>query len=483
VPQIGGYSPGFNFSLGLASRDAKPLSVSGSESSVAYFDSTKTTTTGNVTVGSQWRVYVLDGLTAPHGAPPPIVITGSDPTKAIVHENGDVDYVAAGSFLVTATRAASLYYPQIVRTLSLTNTSTTSPSGTSVVYTPDALDVSKHVLVVYNQNSADSIELKNYYLANRPGMSAANVLAVATSTSESIPWLDFTSQIRDPLRTWFTSNPTKYIRYIVVMLGVPTRISDYNWMDNRWSIPYHMSRVLQEVPVPRTGSIYEGADARFYVYAYQGTTALVTHINMGTLAACKAYIDKVASKYTGNTMISAEAAGFAPDRYAFDDAGSPYPWSMNGDQARTAVLAERPAATVYYDATSHITAAPQVRGYMSWGWNGGLPPDWALNGAVTFNGDTGWYLIQTIESFNGQRSPQIDQSSFTDWFAATAFGGTNYSATPVGGVCHLEEPGLGGANGPEYFGLWERGYPFADCAWASRHTPYMMAVGDPLITK
>jgi len=73
--------------------------------------------------------------------------------------------------------------------------------------------------------------------------------------------------------------------------------------------------------------------------------------------------------------------------------------------------------------------------------------------------------------------------NFIQWFSSNAFGGTNYSNTPIGAVTHVEEPGLPDVeNSSVYFGLWETGKNFAICAWNSRQTPYFQAVGDPFIT-
>jgi len=98
-------------------------------------------------------------------------------------------------------------------------------------------------------------------------------------------------------------------------------------------------------------------------------------------------------------------------------------------------------------------------------------------------GNSSRWIIQTVESYNGQRYA-TDQGTISDWFSQDAFGGTNYSNTPVGAVSHTDEPGLPGVNDPAtYFGLWASGKNFAICAWNSRETPDFQAVGDPLVTK
>jgi hypothetical protein len=116
---------------------------------------------------------------------------------------------------------------------------------------------------------------------------------------------------------------------------------------------------------------------------------------------------------------------------------------------------------------------------MSWGNNGGLGGDYANNGLVTFTGASGWYIIQTIESFNGQRV--TFQGNFIDWFSPNAFGALNYLNTPVGGVTHVEEPSLGGINSSTYWRYWGEGRTFGIAAWNSWGTPHYQAVGDPLV--
>jgi len=74
--------------------------------------------------------------------------------------------------------------------------------------------------------------------------------------------------------------------------------------------------------------------------------------------------------------------------------------------------------------------------------------------------------------------------NFIQWFSSNAFGGTNYSNTPVGAVTHVEEPFSPGVeNSQIYFGLWAAGKNFAICAWNSRRTPYFQAVGDPFVRR
>ena len=71
-----------------------------------------------------------------------------------------------------------------------------------------------------------------------------------------------------------------------------------------------------------------------------------------------------------------------------------------------------------------------------------------------------------------------------------AYGGTNYSNTPVGAVTTVEEPGIPGKVSPSvYYGYWASGKSFAISAWAAQivgnGSPgmYFQAVGDPFVRK
>jgi hypothetical protein len=134
----------------------------------------------------------------------------------------------------------------------------------------------------------------------------------------------------------------------------------------------------------------------------------------------------------------------------------------------------------------HITVGTNVAGYLCWGAHSSLGADYATNGYVQWSGHSGRWIIETVESFNGQRNSQATgQGNFLEWYSSNAFGGTNYSNTPVGAVCYTEEPGSEHSINyePIYFGEWGTGKNFAMCAWNSRVTPNMQAVGDHFVTK
>lgn len=77
------------------------------------------------------------------------------------------------------------------------------------------------------------------------------------------------------------------------------------------------------------------------------------------------------------------------------------------------------------------------------------------------------------------------RGDFWMWFSDQAFGGTQYSNTPVGAVTHTDEPGALGVRFSEYFGMWASRKCFARCAWASKGSElsFFQVVGDPLVIR
>jgi hypothetical protein len=227
----------------------------------------------------------------------------------------------------------------------------------------------------------------------------------------------------------------------------------------------------------------------------------VTCINMRTPNDCKAYIDKLeffGTNYSpGQLLISASAGGYGNTNYYFDDTELGYSGDAVGLSGFEGVIQNGASSNsvvytnVYPDCGSsacHITTGTNVAGYFSWGAHSPyLGVGYATNGNVRWFGNSRWWIIQTIESYNGQRdAPTTVQGNFLQWFSATAFGGTSYENTPVGAVSYVTEPGSAHlTNDPfVYFGDWAAGKCFARCAWISSQRPQVLqAVGDPFVSK
>lgn len=186
----------------------------------------------------------------------------------------------------------------------------------------------------------------------------------------------------------------------------------------------------------------------------------------------------------GKLLISASAGGYGNTNYYFED------YFHGGDgqlitNGVVGVLANGVSASaVTFTATNHILTGTNVAGYASGGVHGFHPATYATDGTIQFSGNSGWWIIETVESFNGHRY-QLGwgpQCNYLMWYASYAFGGTNYSNTPIGAVSDTDEPLSIGANKPSaYFGFWEAGKNFGICAWQSRNTTNFQAVGDPFV--
>lgn len=210
---------------------------------------------------------------------------------------------------------------------------------------------------------------------------------------------------------------------------------------------------------------------------------------MGGTNDCRAYIEKIESfgtNYSPQNFVVTVSGAYSNTNYCFDDNNSFGFLQGAGGFARDAVQAVNSEASVVYSApgTTYLTNCVNVVGYLSYGAHSALGGDYAVDGSVRFSGSSAWYIIHTIESFNGQRFGP--QGTFVEWFSQAAFGGTNHSNTPVGAVTHLDEPvasnsGVNDAN--TFFSLWEARRRFVECAWRARRTPYFQALGDPFCVR
>jgi hypothetical protein len=367
---------------------------------------------------------------------------------------------------------------------------------------------SENLLLVYNLHSAAAVRLKDQYLKTRDSFRASLALLPITfparctgpcdeADNEFASLDEYQQDIEAPIVAWLRAHPERSIRHVVLMHGIPTRLSAggrsvaFSLADAYRSRGicqrdrYHLSVAEDQPTCDRISNGLKGGS--FTPEAYPGTTALFTHLYMGSEAATQAYIAKLIAAYRSSSamgdVLSGSAAGLSGSTYYLEDAGSVYPSIPEAAPRADSLAALRPAPEVVLRryGEPYITSARDVRGFFSWGHNGGRGGDYALNGSVIFGGKSSWYTIVTAESFNGQRS--VFQGNFVDWFSANAFGGSNYSSTPIGAVAHVEEPYLQGVHSSEFFPCWERGQLFIECAWASMRSPYATVFGDPWVTR
>jgi len=217
------------------------------------------------------------------------------------------------------------------------------------------------------------------------------------------------------------------------------------------------------------------------------------------------YINKLAhfgSNYSaGQVVIGAPPVGYSNDIYFFDDQNRNYQYPNNepshcGNFTGPWCLGLLRAGVSPYNLqylpenTNNWCVASNLAGYVSWGAYG-YGPNWCLYGRwgqVFFGTNSGWYIMATIESYNGRRDNYGQLSNYTDWFDRRAFSNlaqnTNYETTPVGAVCYAGEPASTGlSDGTVYFQNWNVGKYFCISAWSSAYCPCFFAVGDPLVVR
>ncbi|HEY5041374.1 MAG TPA: hypothetical protein VIK53_05170, partial [Verrucomicrobiae bacterium] len=398
----------------------------------------------------------------------------------------------------------------------------------------NAIDVTQDLLLIYNTNSVDSTTVLNYYLAHRPNVSGANVLGIGYTNPvtpgyfETITPTELTNQIFNPIYSWLTNNPAKRPQYVILFMDLPSRV-DFTSAYPTNGYPYY------HYPQPSSPN-----DVSVQLHSLiSGWQPYVTHLNMGMNATtnrtndCIAYINKLAAIgvpiASNSPVLSASAGGYGNTNFVLDDVRFGVPGTNSTEDftiyggnisAVTNVLIANgisPSAVQFYDAvltngffntngnywiwtylkngsvvnvtnaflTFDATNAMNVAGYVSWGVHGNISVLQTLDGSLTWHGHSGWWLINTEESWNGTQVVGLQsQGSFVYWFSSTAFGGTNYCNTPIGAVTTVYEPYLAGKNdNSTYFGLWSLGKNFGICAWNSKNSPYFQATGDPLITK
>jgi hypothetical protein len=383
----------------------------------------------------------------------------------------------------------------------------------------------KNVLVVYNKSSEESTKIKDYYILNRPGFSNVNVLGIDfPNAQERAEESDFDTNVRRPIFDWIRAHTDKSIDDIVLVRGIPPRVGPSD--SNQWKAragsklaqTYTDYKVCDKDPLPSyynfgaqtpgtycdrvsTGNSALKQPSQSYIFSpktHVATMAVTSYLDMGSLDATLHYIDKLKTMYNAmpnpSVFISASGTGKGGSTYYIDDTIKKGSWAdtsklpSQGILKKDLLLLNNPSTKIDYRPLggTYLTSAKDVLGFSSWGANGcAVNPcgDYAVDGSIKFSGNSNWYIIQTIESHNGQIGGDGWQGDYTKWFSANAFGGTNYSNTPVGAVAHVDEPTLNGVNGPVFFECWDSGQLLIDCGWMSRNAMQDMVVGDPWVRK
>ena len=314
------------------------------------------------------------------------------------------------------------------------------------------------VVIAYNQNSQESIDVANYYKNNRPIFSEVRTVGLdipqavypariasngiyfcASGCDIDVPYegcrkYDFIStslvqtQIVSPLSSYINTYPAT--RYIVFVLDVPTLVIP----DNIWGLS-----VLSATQIP-----YMGANVTKAVQLKTGIYP--TYITGALSADCIAYIDKLKTATSdGITLYKNRNKIYTEDSYGAGYNGFTYyqypetisalsAYSVYRSGAPTRKSSGQGLTGIFMDQSSswpHDTGNIPVSSiaiWGTWGFNGrryiapngpyrynisgegevpGLSSmsyytDPACSGKLSFTGPgNGWYFNYTIESWNG----------------------------------------------------------------------------------
>lgn len=95
--------------------------------------------------------------------------------------------------------------------------------GDEPIYTQQT--VADRVLVVYNGNVPASYNVANHYITRR-GVSAANLLEVRPSNEYEIPYTEFESAIKNPIRSKLNALGRSRILYVVFSYRTPYKVNN-----------------------------------------------------------------------------------------------------------------------------------------------------------------------------------------------------------------------------------------------------------------
>ena len=219
--------------------------------------------------------------------------------------------------------------------------------------------------------------------------------------------------------------------------------------------------------------------------------------DMGNTNACMAYIDRLA--YVGTTycpgrlIISASTGGYANTNYCVDGVGTFGTYLGRSVTNSLSLNGISPSAIIYADGSledvlgNHITRATNVAGYFSLGHHSALSYLFAIDGTVKFQGQSGWFIMTTFESYNGLRDPGSPNglSTYAEWCSSGAFGGAGYENTPVAAVANTDEC-ICAPDPVALLGLWAAGKTSAICCWQagwSQQWITTLVAGDPFVKR
>lgn len=318
------------------------------------------------------------------------------------------------------------------------------------------------VLLVINDNSADSIDIGNYFKAQR-SIPDNHVVHISCTTSDDIALADFTTYIRTPIENFITTNGlTDSINYIVTTKGIPLR-------NGMGSVDSDLTMILGSYSgsigtVGYIGSPYNNkrevfSRQKFGVY-------LVTRLTGYTAADAKALVDRATA-----INLSTQPADRGP--FILDTAVKTGSYKSGDDWMKTAApILQNKGYNVNLElTTTYLTSQTNVAGYCSWGSNDGhVSSPYYPNNTYEPGALAETYVSTSARSFTAGTT--YGQSLIADWIAEGVTGVKGY----------VQEPYLDSMAHPDIlFDRYTGGFNLADSYFmASSYIGRMdLIVGDP----
>ncbi len=219
----------------------------------------------------------------------------------------------------------------------------------------------RHVLLIVNDASPDSVEVGRYYAVRRH-LKAANVLHIRTAIEEEIDEPGYRSQIEAPIRARIQGAS---VDYIVMTIGEPIRLKG----PQGYSVDAFLAGMdlsLQPIPgmapnmnLERWKNPYFGATKEFD-HAKTGTY-IVTRLIGYTVDDCKALVDRsLSASATSGPFLFDEASnrngpGYSDLQLTLRRAGD--------------LMTQRTYRTLMDRADEFVVPDEPLAGYASWGSN------------------------------------------------------------------------------------------------------------------
>ena len=159
-----------------------------------------------------------------------------------------------------------------------------------------------NVLVLYNSQVADSLEVFNYYSGIRTGVLGVD-LNDATLGAGNISYGDYETKIRDKVRTHLTNNSLQQqVAVLVLTKGLPHRIQDTDnatvgdfagQASNEWnngdatyaSVDSELTLLWENLQTGETGGEFDSHADNFVINPYHGSSSSITSFNRSSITS------------------------------------------------------------------------------------------------------------------------------------------------------------------------------------------------------